>query len=390
MRYLDTGGRDPGHALGSWLNGNVLRDTSLVEIRWQTGFFAAESLGYFAPAMARLRPVDGVLRVLIGSNDGITRRADAEVLLRAAGPPRPNRRIGIVSFDSGYYHPKTVHVLRADGSAAAYVGSANLTGSGVASLHVEAGLVLDTREGDDPAVAAQIASAIDWWFTAPREGLTLVEQPADLDALVAAGTLDVPPSPPPRRPRGSGARGRARGARLKPLVAIPKLPPGTGGVATPPGGTAPAPPGGAPAGASTSERWTKRLTRSDAQRKPSGNQRGSITLVQAGHQIDAQTYFRYEFFGAADWKADHTRTGETRETADVAFEVNFLGQDLGVLEIPVTYASNREAAQKNYTSLLHLGALASHFARRDVTDKWLILERRADGSYALSVLDNLP
>lgn len=133
--------------------------------------------------------------------------------------------------------------------------------------------------------------------------------------------------------------------------------------------------------------WSKKLSRSDAQRKSTGNQRGSITLVQAGYPIDGQTYFRRDFFKAAKWVGEITRTSEVRETAVISFKVNFLGKDLGALPLSVTYAPNREANQTNYTSLLHLGPLAPHVGATDVTGKWLRLDRRTDGSYALSILD---
>jgi hypothetical protein len=389
MRYIDTGTRDPAQALGSWLAENVQADPSLVQLRWQTGFFTPDSLGYFVPALARLREFDGVLEVLVGSNDGRTQRAGVEALLAVAGPARANQRIGIVSFENGYFHPKTVHIVRRDGSTGAYVGSANLTGSGVAALHVEAGILLDTREGDEATVISQVAAAIDWWFAEQRQGLTVVTEPADLDALVASGVLNVPPPPPPPRPRAPAASGT--GPRLTPLLGLPELPPGIV-VAPPP---APAPPGPIvipppPVAALPAARWAKRLTRSDAQRKTTGNQRGSITLVRARYPINPQTYFRRDFFQAANWASDETRTGETRETALVPFEVDLLGRNLGILHIPVTYASNREAAQANYTSLLHLSPLAPHFARRDMTGKWLVLDRRTDGRFSLAILDQAP
>jgi hypothetical protein len=70
--------------------------------------------------------------------------------------------------------------------------------------------------------------------------------------------------------------------------------------------------------------------------------------------------------------------------------VHFLGEDLGVLQIEITYASNRESAQANYTSLLHLGPLAAQFASRDLTGKWLELSRSADGRYTLSITTQAP
>jgi len=136
--------------------------------------------------------------------------------------------------------------------------------------------------------------------------------------------------------------------------------------------------------------WTKKLSASDAQRKRTGNQRGSITLVQARHKIDAQTYFRRDFFGCAEWVHETTRTGEARESAVIPFRVTFLSEDLGSLPITISYAPNREANQTNYTSLLHLGPLSRRFAERDMTGKWLRFDRQADGTYTLSIQDSEP
>lgn len=387
MRYIDTGARDPAHALGTWLGASVLQDHSIVALRWQTGFFGADALGYFAPLMSRLRGVDGILHVLVGSNDGMTTRADMETLLQAAGQPRQQQRIGVVHFENAYFHPKTVHLFREDGSAAAYIGSGNLTGSGITSLHIEAGVLLDTLDGDDDGVLGAVAAAIDSWFEPPREGLNLVATTRDLDLLVRTGILEVPP-PAVLLPTTGASRAAGTGSkpRLRPLLAPPALPAGilalagSRGAATPVTDvlSTPLPP---PAAA----QWTKLLTRSDAQRKGIGHQRGSITLVKARHPIDAQTYFRYELFASADWVTVATRTGEPLEIARIPFAVSFLGKDLGVVNIEITYARNRAAAQANYTSLLHLGPLAEYFGRYDLEGRPIQIERRIDGTYILSI-----
>jgi hypothetical protein len=392
MRYIDTGARNPEHALGSWLEKNALNDSTVRELRWQTAFFDANCLGYFAPLMARLNTFLGVLRVLVGSNDGMTQRADVEALLAAAGAPRKNRQIGIVCFSNGYFHPKTVHIVRSDRSAAAYVGSANLTQNGVTSLNVEAGLLVDEHEGDDASVLDAIADAIDWWFAQPRPGVNLVSNSADVQKLVNEHVLDAPRPPRPK----PGLHLVLTGARLSPLVETPPLstpvvpvPPTPSPAAVRPEAAVPTSPP-SPRAAVEPARWWKELSRSDAQRKLTGKQRGSITLVQAGHFIDAQTYFRRKFFEAATWVPERTNTGERRESAVIPFEVNILGQDLGVLRIKITYASNRESAQANYTSLLHIGPLAGQFASRNLTGTWLELSRRADGGFTLSITTNAP
>ena len=140
-----------------------------------------------------------------------------------------------------------------------------------------------------------------------------------------------------------------------------------------------------PKGAVLAAKWMKPLTPSDAQRKLSGNQRGSITLVQAKYPINASTYFRKEFFGSAEWVPGSTRTGLPLETASIRFSTNLFGKDIGSLSFIVTYGPARQARQGNYTSLLHLGPLAPYFDEQDMTGKWLSLERSVRGTYGLRV-----
>ncbi len=157
MRYIDSGARERAQALGSWLETAVAENSE--EIRWQSGFFSSDSLALIQEPLRRLTREQLPVHALIGSNDRATLRADVEALVSTLGIPRQHALLGVVNFGVGYFHPKTFHVKRGDGSQASYVGSANLTGSGVSSLHVEAGVVLDTREGDPPEVLDAIA---DW------------------------------------------------------------------------------------------------------------------------------------------------------------------------------------------------------------------------------------
>lgn len=167
MRYVDTGSRDPAHALGAWLR--EIFATEIAELRWQTGFFSSDALGLLSEGLGRLVAENALTRVLIGSNDGVTLRDDVWELAQALGVPRANAQVAIVAYAGAFYHPKVCHVRRGDHSQAAYVGSANLTASGVASLHVEAGIVLDSRDGDPLDGLDTIAASVDWWFAGERE-----------------------------------------------------------------------------------------------------------------------------------------------------------------------------------------------------------------------------
>lgn len=223
MRYLDSGQRDPSQALGTWLEGVMTDD--VIEVRWQSGFFAADSLGIVQSTLRGLATRDLPVHALIGSNDQSTVRRDVERLVEVLGIPRDQAQLGIVSYENGYYHPKAFHVRRRDGTQAAYVGSANLTGSGVASLHVEAGVAVDSKEGDPPDVLDEVASAVDLWFRSAPPGLHRVSSLADVDQLVDEGILAETVPPRPAVPREGGG-GRARPGprdRLRPLLALPRL-----------------------------------------------------------------------------------------------------------------------------------------------------------------------
>ena len=408
MRYIDTGSRDPKHALGSWFGEVLLGPTTITALRVQTGFFGSDALGYFESTLQDLTQSDGHARLLVGSNGGITPRAAVAELLKITGQPRAGLRVGVVSFRSGFFHPKAFHFERADGTATAYVGSANLTGSGATSLHVEAGIVVDTAQGDPQAVLDSIADAIDAWFTQARPGFYPVTTDADLDALEATDVLGVPA--PPRPPRKSQAPkgGSTPGHSLKPLVAMPAIqtplapksqgmPPTahtgqpsssstgtTGPIATPASSPAtPSPP--TPAGAV--KHWGKTLSNSDAQRKKQGNQRGAITLVQGDYRgkIDQTLYFRNDLFSQETWTPGTANTGQPIETAMVPMHVTINETYHGVMDFKVTNASNREAAQNNYTAELHVEPVTPLFRQTDMSGRHLDIALDANGEYWLTI-----
>jgi hypothetical protein len=224
MRYIDSGGRDPEHSVAHWLQ-TVLTD-AITEMRWQSGFYTSEGLGPFVPTLQHLASANAIVRGLIGSNDPGTQRADVLDLVRFIGLPRSNAALGVVQYGNGFFHPKTYHFRRSDGGQCAYVGSSNLTGQGIASLHIEAGIILDTNEGDSVVVLNDIANSVDSWFASGRVGMHPVTSAADVDRLVANGVLLLVPLPRQGRPKTSGEeRGTPSPPQLKPLVTLPGLPP---------------------------------------------------------------------------------------------------------------------------------------------------------------------
>jgi hypothetical protein len=135
------------------------------------------------------------------------------------GLPRPNARLGVVQYANALFHPKTYHLRRDDGSQCAYVGSANFTGEGVTSQHVEAGMLLDTRDGDPDGLLNGIAAAVDDWFVMTRAGLNRITLPADVERLVSENVLAAQWLPP----ASAGSPILLSAPCLKPLLLLPDL-----------------------------------------------------------------------------------------------------------------------------------------------------------------------
>ena len=221
MQYLDSGDRDPQNSLAHWLT-DILNE-AVCEIRIQSGFFSINGIGPFINTLERFRANNLPLTILLGSNESSTLQGDIVTLAEMMGLPRASAQMGIVSFNGAFFHPKTYHFTREDGSQAAFVGSANLSASGLA-LHVEAGIVLDTNEGDSPDHLRQISNAIDRWFIEDRAGITLINEQQDIDRLVDNGILATAPPRTPTQGGNGGERQRNPRPRIRPLFELPQLP----------------------------------------------------------------------------------------------------------------------------------------------------------------------
>lgn len=409
VRYVDSGSRQSQDALGTWLDQELMGPVPPTALRLQSGFYGAASLGYLEGALSSLEQADGHTRILVGSNDGQTPRSDIADLLAIAGQPRTNLRLGVVSFQTGFFHPKVYHFVRADGSMTAYVGSANLTGPGVRSLHVEAGLILDSKSGD-AATLVDIANAIDEWFIATRPGLYEVAVDSDLDPLVQANVLGVTRPPRVKRtvtpaPSSGSSSTKKKGHSLHPLVAVPLVqqalpsantstgtrsgtgtagqPGATSSTPLPPATPAVTPP---PVGASV-KHWGKKLSDSDAQRKKTGNQRGAITLVQGDYRgkIDQTTYFRNDLFVNQAWQTGTANTGQPIERTTVPMNVTIDGTYHGTMDFLVTNGTSRESSQNNYTSELHIEPIGALIRQNNISGKHLDIALDANGDYWLTI-----
>lgn len=219
MKYIDSGIRDSGNSFGGWLRSALGRDVR--SVRLQSGYFSEDAAGFLGRLDDGRGLRDRDVRAVIGANGVSTSGKDVEALAAAIGLPRKNALLGLVKYDDRrlLYHPKTIHLCRADGSEAAYVGSSNLTRFGLAHS-VEAGVILDTAEGDNAEVLSAIASAVDAWFVGkPRPGFHRVKDSAEVASLVSRRIVAT--AEEARRARRE-SRGRA-GKRPAGLAALAPL-----------------------------------------------------------------------------------------------------------------------------------------------------------------------
>ena len=204
MRYIDNGIGDPReNALFPWLRGVLTTD--VVGIQWQSGYFEASVLGVFLPAFRRLADENLGAIVLVGSNDGATQSSAVNQLVDVLALPRSNALLGVVSYADGLYHPKTIHLRYRSGREVAYVGSANMTSRGIDGRNVEAGVILDTDEGDSVSLLSQVSQAVRDWFVSRPSGLFEVGSHDDVGRLKAQGILAK--DPPFPHPSDEGMKG---------------------------------------------------------------------------------------------------------------------------------------------------------------------------------------
>jgi hypothetical protein len=137
-------------------------------------------------------------------------------------------------------------------------------------------------------------------------------------------------------------------------------------------------------------RWFKRLPSSDAQFVREGTApTGNLRLAQARHPISHQTWFRNDFFGDQAWGTEATSRGDM-EIAFVPFEVVVDGGLPEPHVFRVDHAAYRVADQNNVPTVLKWGDLNPTFRERNYTGWWVILERRADGTFRLELTQTEP
>ncbi len=195
VRYIDTSVRQADQTVAWWMQQTA--SDGLSEFRCQSGYFTLEGSGPLLPSLKDWADRGSMLRLLLGSNRACTLASHISYLAASLGLPRPRVALGIVSFEASLFHPKVYHFVREDRSETAYVGSANFTGPGISGLNVEAGIIIDTRDGDNPAILEDIRNRIDAWFDGGEEGVSVISSPEDIERLLKEGYLSLRAVDPP-------------------------------------------------------------------------------------------------------------------------------------------------------------------------------------------------
>ena len=225
MKYIDSGIRDAEQTVGFWMKSAV--ESKIREFRCQAGYFTLDGSSLLLPLLKKCAAEGTIVRLLLGSNGGATLASHIAFLAGTLGIPQKHVSLGVISFDNCLFHPKVYHFVREDGSQTAYVGSANLTESGIAGRNVETGVILDSGGGDDINVLREIERRIEAWFEDEPIGLSHITKHADIDDLLASGCLALAPKPRAREIEEEGEDAASKPSRpraaLKSIFQLPAL-----------------------------------------------------------------------------------------------------------------------------------------------------------------------
>lgn len=383
-RYLDTGSDNANECLGEWLNANLM--SGVRSFRGQFGYFGINALLPYEQTIADIAQVGGTVRFVLGANDGDLSAADVRGALRLV-ENTANGSLIVVRYDNALFHPKTLHLVRQDGSESAVVGSANFTKNGL-GLNVEAMIVLDTSIGDDSSTISEIADAIDKWNGVTSNGVFPVRNEQEVVRLIAGGIIGVTrvrrPSTSIKLRSTQSTLGTRKSLWTRPTssVSLPTTP-RLGRVARP----------NQPIEIIQTSfwQWCKQLSSSDAQQVTSAtNPTGKLRLSKAGFLIDHRNAFRQEMFANQAWQT-RVQRGKAYEIVEVDFDVVIRGNALGTLRLTIDHAPHRIAGQNNVPTILAWGLRLNQLLRAtNYVGDWVMIERDTQGRFHLSIQSAKP
>ena len=379
IRYFDTGYNGVTDSLGRWLDAMVI--DGIRSFRGQFGFFDSAALHPYLPVLRGMVDAGGALRLVIGANTGHPPTTDDLAAMLPLLGPADRTSLTIVGLSGALFHPKTIHLVRADGRQFGVVSSANFTRKGLGHS-VEAGLTLESAPGTD-VVVRQIAEAIDRWATVADPGVYQVRTTEDIERLRGLGLVVTPAARRAiRRRQQTAATTTGRGTRpvgWRPTAAPAELPETEGEEVDEAVEPEAAP---APEIPALTRLWqSKPLTRRDLTIPTARgtNQTGSVNLDKGllPQEVDHRHYFRDEVFRDLRWE----RRSATVDEAFARFELVIDGVSLGAFDLPIRHTTSTDSAayrQRNAMTRLSWGPMREHVAGQELIDRTLSLYRHND------------
>lgn len=389
IRYFDTGQNGAADSLGHWLDRELV--SGVRSFRGQFGFFDGAALRPFVPVLQGMVAAGGTLRLVIGANTGDPpTTADLAVLLSLVGPA-DRTALTVVALSGALFHPKAMHLERADGRKFGVVSSANFTRKGLGHS-VEAGLILESVAATDVTVE-QIAAAIDRWATAADSGVYQVRTADDIEVLRAHGLAVTSAARRAIRSRQrTGATSTGRGTRhvgWRPPAAPAELPEDEAEeieeAVELAAVTAAAP-------VTFTLMWQSKPLKNRDLTIPEGessNQTGSMNLDKGllSTEVDHRHFFRDRVFEYLNWEP--TKKPTVQKTF-AKFRLYVDGTDLGEFDTRIAHTTSTNTQsylQKNAMTRLSWGPMREHIARSDLIGRTLSLYRREDNptQFALKI-----
>jgi hypothetical protein len=367
---------------------DALRDEAHDRAWVATAWAKQSGLSRLAADIEAFRARGGHIEAVVGVDEG--------------GATVEGLRLAASLFDAAYvfhdpgartFHPK-IYAVQGDASAVAIVGSGNVTRGGLYTNYE--GAVVADLDLADPAARAYLDSVRAYYdrlvaLNDVCKPLTeqLIEQLVDDPGVIVVSERRA--NQQRRDARGRGASGIFGGSAVPGLAGAPSpsiepLPADQHDQDDAVVGDGLLPAASGLSIAKPADWWSKKLTVSDAHRKPaSSHQRNYVALSKAGHDIDWRTWFRTHLFGSLTWTQAPMRSGKTKEVAIVPFEVFVDGSRIGAYDVLVDHTPARISGQRNTPTYLNWSSLLPVIKARDFRDWWLELARMPDGSYRLAL-----
>lgn len=387
--YIDSSDEQRSQYVRNWLETNL--GGSARAFRTQSAYFRYNAIEQFKDALKAIARTDGVVRFVLGANDGDLYEDDLTDTLQIVQEGH-NTSLTVIRLIGARFHPKCYHIEREDGTETAIVGSANLTAAGV-SRNIEACVIFDTRTGDSVNLLQRISAGIDLWAQRGQgDGVFQIASESDINALKedeiinvvqAQAILKRVSSKIERRTAGQLGTRRSlwRSPRRRRATAVSKF---TVLIAEEAGTTS-------IKVQNVVMRWSRILNASNAQQvRPGTNPTGKLRLSKARHDIDFRTWFRHVLFGEAEW-SEEDRQGKRYEVTRLTFHVEFLDKNLGQQVLMVDHGEHRIASQNNTPTILAWGhELIGELTSHSYIGKYVVIEKYEDGSYGLKIADDAP